>query len=350
MKLLPLKKPLFDVSFIIVNWNGKKNLETCLREVFKIKTKYTYEIVIVDNGSIDDSVSYLKNLVKSRNNIQLVLNKKNLGYAGGNNTGIIVTRGKILLLLNNDTYVEKNFLDPLVDFLLKNKKVAGVQPKIMNYPNKDIVDSVGSYFINTGFLYHIGHNKKSSNKKFNNSSEVFTMKGACMAFKREVLCEVGIFDDSYFAYFEETDLCQRMLMAGYKISYVPNSTIYHMGGETSKHLASSFVQYHSYKNRIRTYLKNFELKTLVWILPVHIIMCEIVSVMYLITFKFSLFLSIQRAFWWNFVGLRSLIKERKKIKRMKKVTDKEYLPGITKQVRWSYYYHLFATALSGYDE
>lgn len=341
------KKPL--VSVIIVNWNGFKNLKECIGSLKNVDYK-PLEIVVVDNGSRDESIKYLEKEKKSFGKLIIVKNKTNLGYAEGNNQGFEASNGDLILLLNNDTLVDKDFLEVLVNKLIKDKKIGGIQPKILSYPQKEVIDSIGSYFINTGFLYHLGHNKNDS-PKYNKDAEIFSMKGACMLFRREVIEKVGgIFDPDYFAYFEETDLCQRIWIAGYKVVYTSKSKIYHKGGETAKKLNSTFVLYNSYKNRFYTYLKNFELLTLVKVFPLHLIFCETSMIAYLLTFNFPLAIATQKALLWNMQNLKKIREGRKKIRQMRRVSDSSYLPKVTRRVRFSYYYHLFTTALAGYAD
>jgi len=337
------------VSIIILNYNEPELTVRCLESVLKIEYP-DFEIILVDNGS--DNISYLKSHIeefKTDKKIELIENKNNLGYAEGNNTGYKKSKGDLILFLNNDVIVKKDFLKPLVAALMSNEKIGAVQPKILMLPKRDTIDSVGSYFLTSGFLYHFGHNKKDQ-EKYQNQAEIFTMKGACMLFKKSVLEKTGVFDKEYFAYYEETDLCQRTWIAGYKILYIPTSTIYHKGGQTSNKFPSDFVQFHSYKNRIFTHCKNLEIKTLMKVLPSHLALCTFASIMYCVTGKFSLAYCIQKSIFWNLFNLKTILKRRREIKNLRKVGDNEYLPNVTKKVRASYYYHLFTTALSGYQD
>jgi len=341
------KNPL--VSIIIVNWNGLSQMKECLESLSKINYK-NYEVIISDNGSNDGSLEYLNKIKNRFPKLVVVENGENLGYAEGNNVGYEKAKGELILLLNNDTIITSGFLKPLVDTLLSNKNIGGVQPKILSYPKKEIIDSVGSYFISSGFLYHEGHNRKDKGK-YDTNTEIFTMKGACMLFRREVIEKVGgIFDPDYFAYFEETDLCQRIWIAGYKVVYTSKSKIYHKGGETAKKLNSAFVLYNSYKNRYYTYLKNFEFSTLLKVFPMHLIYCEISMIAYLLTLNFPSAIATQKALLWNLQNIKKIREGRGAIKKMRRIPDSSYLPKVTRSVRPSYYYHLFVTALAGYED
>lgn len=339
-------KPL--VSIIIVNWNGLVDLKACLASL-KVIAYPNYEIIIVDNGSTDGSQKYVRDQKTGIKNLTLIENKKNLGYAAGNNIGYKKAKGSFLLLLNNDTVIESDFLSVLVQRIIEDQTIGGIQPRILQYPNKKLIDSVGSYFIKTGFLYHYGHNKHDQ-RKYDQEGVIFTMKGACMLLRKSVIDAVGLFDPSYFAYFEETDLCMRIWLSGHRILYYPKAIIYHKGGETFKKLQLSFVLFHSYKNRMYTYAKNFELQTAIVIMPLHSSMCLLVTITYIVTGKFDSAYAIFKAFWWVTMHIATIVEERKKIAALRKIKDKDYLPQITKPVRVSYYYHLFTTSLRGYQD
>lgn len=336
------------VSVIIVNWNGSIQIKECLESLLKISYN-NYEIIVSDNGSTDGSLEYFIKVKNKFPKLIVVRNGKNLGYAEGNNVGYKEATGDLILFLNNDVVADKNFLEPLVTALMSSEKIGAVQPKILMLPKRDTIDSVGSYFLTSGFLYHFGHNKEDQ-KKYQHQAEIFTMKGACMLFRKSVLGKIGVFDKDYFAYYEETDLCQRTWIAGYKIFYIPASKIYHKGGQTSSKLPTDFVQFHSYKNRIFTHCKNLEFGTLIKILPLHLILCVLVSIMYCITGKFSLAYSIQKSIFWNLSHVKIIFQRRKEIKNIRNIRDTQYLPNLTKKVRINYYYHLFTTELAGYND
>lgn len=337
------------VSIIIVNWNGKKYLEKCLSSL-RAQNYKKVETILVDNGSADDSVSWVREKFPE---VKIIENDKNLGFAQANNIGYESSKGAYVLFLNNDTEVKKDFLIELVKVLEENKEIGGAQGKIflMGQPNR--LDSVGAFLTPTGFLYHFGVRKKDS-PKYSKRIYIHTAKGACMMFKRKVLEKVKvegeIFDQRYFAYFEESDLCHRVWLAGYKIVFVPNSVIYHEMGATSSKLRSSFIQYHSYKNRINSYIKNLGMRRLAQILPTHIILCELLSIYYLLKRDVGTNLSIQKAIFWNFVNIKNTLMKRRYVQRkIRKVNDQEIFPLIFKNVGLSYYYHLFS-GLSGYKD
>lgn len=337
------------VSVIIVNWNGKHFLKECLTSLYNQNYK-NIEVVFVDNNSKDGSVEYVK---RSFPKTKIIVNKENLGFAEANSVGYKETTGTYVLFLNNDTRVRKNFILELVKVLEKNKKIAGAQSKILLMDDPTKLDSVGAFLTNTGFLYHYGIAKKDS-LKYNKQIDLYSAKGACMMFKREVLEKIKvdgeIFDSRYFAYFEETDMCHRVWLAGYRIAFVPKSIMYHKMGGTSAKLDNAFVQYHSFKNRINSYIKNLGTFELLKILPIHILLCEVFALFSLFRFKFQLFLSIQKAILWNIVEISTTLSKRKYIQtKIRKRSDSSFFSTITSKVKINYYIHLLS-GLSAYED
>ena len=143
----------------------------------------------------------------------------------------------------------------------------------------------------------------------------------------------------------------RAYLAGYKIRYVPNSFIYHKGGNTAGMLPASFIQFHAYKNRIYTYMKNMEIGTLLKVMPVHLLLYLAVTGAFFLRGQFSLGFAVLRSIWWNIVNIPLILKKRKYLNtKIRKIRDRDYLHELTRQVRPSYYIHLFTTSLAGYKD
>lgn len=328
------------VSIVIVSWNGLRWLPECFGTLYKQNYK-NFEIIFVDNASNDGSVFWVK---KHYSKTQILVNKKNLGFAEGNNVGYRKARGDYILFLNNDTRVGKTFLTELVKVLESDEAIGGVQSKILLMDRPDIHDSVGAFLTPTGFLYHYGFGKKDQ-PKYDTQIDLYTAKGACMMFKKNVLSSIAIngdiFDPDYFAYFEESDMCHRIWLAGYRIVYAYKSVIHHKMGATSGGMDNSFIQYHSFKNRIRSYLKNFGALWLFTILPVHLLFCELYAFVSYIRGNWALGWAIERAYWWNIRNLGKTVALREFIqKRIRKVTDSEISALILKRPPVRYYTNL----------
>ena len=337
------------VSIIIVNWNARENLQECLHSLFKIDFQ-NYEVILIDNGSVDDSVKFVKSKYQA---VKVIESGKNLGFAGGNNLGFKHARGKYILFLNNDTIVTKNFLGKLVDFMEKRNDVGILQPKILFHrPDTALhhkINSIGSFLLSTGFLFHLNYGQKDKSR--NEPYEIFSAYGACFLARKSLLNKIGLFDDRYFAYFEETDLCHRTWLAGLKVMIVPGTYIYHKGAKTAQKLPSTFIQYHSFKNRLYTYLKNFDTPNLIKIFIPHLLVCEISSILYIIVKKPGYFLAIQKAVLWNVFNFNAMLAERKKVQKvLRKVKDNEFIPKLSKKVGIKYYYYLSSGNLENYRQ
>jgi GT2 family glycosyltransferase len=341
-----MKKPL--VSIIIVNWNGMRWLHDCFSSLAKQNYKH-YEIIFVDNASTDGSVAWVK---KRYPKTVCVINKENLGFADANNVGFRKVKGKYILFLNNDTRVTKTFLSELVKSLEQHADVAGVQSKMLLMDEPKKLDAIGAFFTNTGFLYHYGFHA-TDNKKLDKEIDLYTAKGACMMFRKSVLDKIAIkgniFDPSYFAYFEETDMCHRVWLSGYRIRYIPTSVIYHKAGGTSTAMNNAFIQYHSFKNRIQSYFTNLDTKTLWSVMPIHILLTIGFALVAFLRGKWRLGAAVFNAIGWNIRHLKATkIKRLYVQKYIRRLTDGELFPKIRRNQGISYYRKL-AGGLSLYQ-
>lgn len=336
------------VSIIIVNWNGMRFLDNCLGSLSKVKYKNT-EILFVDNASVDDSVSYVK---KNFPDIVILQNKNNLGYAGGHEGAFRKAKGELVLLLSTDTIVEENLLSELVKAICLEKNIGAVMPKLLMYPKKNLIDSIGSFFLTSGILYHVGRDKDQAKPQYNVSQEIFSGKGACMLFKKNVLDKTGLFDEDYFAYFEETDLCHRIWLSGNKVIYWPKTSVCHMQGGASKQMVPSFILFHSYKNILCTYIKNLSLKYLIKVLPMTLVIYQSGFLSYLFAREFSIAWAFQKSIIWNIYNLPVTLKKRRFVQnKIRAVSDDYFLPKVTRNVSLRYYYYLFTgEGLSKYHD
>lgn len=312
------------VSIIIVNWNGLSWLKMSLPSLAK-QTYKPVEIILVDNASTDDSVSWTR---KHFPNVKVLMNQENFGFAEGNNVGYREALGEYILLLNNDTRVKPDFLKELVAKMQSGRDIGAVQSKLLLMDDSKRLDSVGAFQTPTGFLFHWGFGKKDA-PKYDRTEDMYTAKGAAVMFRTDVLKTVemdhAMFDPLYFAYFEETDLCHRIWLSGKRVVYAPKSVVYHKMGGTSTGMDNAFIQYHSFKNRIRTYLKNMGWIWLMTLLPVHLVMCQLFAAASLTKGKFALWLSVQRSIWWNLVNIRDTLAKRRYIQSSLRMVQDSYI-------------------------
>lgn len=208
------------VSIIILNWNGGEDILECLKSVKDIDYP-DYEIIVVDNGSTDNSVERIR---KSFPNIELIQNNKNLGFPEGNNVGIRAATGNYVMLLNQDTVVGRGLLKDLVEAIEIDENIGIVGPMILYYNEPDKIWCAGSK-LNFGYTSHIG---KGLNKGlFSKSCSVDYITGCAMLIKKEVIDKIGLLDPEYFLYSEDADFCLRAKKAGYQCVYVSSPSVWH---------------------------------------------------------------------------------------------------------------------------
>jgi GT2 family glycosyltransferase len=238
------------VFIIILNWNGWKDTIECLKSLKKIGYP-NYQIVLVDNGSTDESVFQLKNFCSEDNEGLIFLeNQNNLGFAGGNNVGIkraLENQADYVLLLNNDTTVEPDFLTQLVKAAESDKKIGILGPKINFYDHKDRIWFLGgkiNRLLNKGT--HLYYDQIDSAENLPNKSfEVDYFTGCALLIKKEVIKKIGLMWDGYFLYYEDTDWNLKAKKNGWKIIIAPKAKIYHKVSRSTKPGSSSYVYYHT---------------------------------------------------------------------------------------------------------
>jgi len=338
------KYPL--VSIIIANWNGGKIWDNCLKSLSKIKYP-NWELIVVDNNSTDGSGDYSQDLKYKIKKTKLIKNKENLGFAPANNQGYEVSRGKYVLLLNNDTLVDSSLLNVLVNKMEKDLSVGVIQPKIKMMDNPSYLDNAGSFMTRTGFLQHWGFGEKDS-KQFNKEKEVFSAKGACMFIRRKIIQKVGLFDPVFMSYMEDSDFCWKTWLIGYKVIYYPETYILHKVGMSSKRMNQIAINYHSFKNRIRSLVKNLNFFNLFILLVPHIVILIFIGCYYLFKFQFQKANMIFRAIIWNIIHLPSTLKERKKIQALRKQSDSQIFKMGMKRMSFKEMFSHFRKVESNY--
>jgi hypothetical protein len=310
------------VSVIILNYNGLTFAEECVRSV--LYSNYSnFEVVIVDNGSTDGSYENLSQSFGAIPNVRIVRNSKNLGFAEGNNTGYSKCEGDIAVFLNVDTVVERGWLTSLVSNMTSDRRVGGAQCRLLDMKNQGIIDSTG------GFLDFLGYVYPRSSESPDGDAEIFYAEGAAMAFKREVLDHVSFggdpFDRSHFLYYEDSDLCWRVRLRGYKIIVVSSSVVYHFrggaGGRDLGYLRAFFFT----RSHIMTLIKNYNLHNLLWQLP-GLISIELGQSAILLLSKPRKALAKLKAIFWCLRDFRNIWMKRLFVQaRVRRIPDREVM-------------------------
>jgi GT2 family glycosyltransferase len=295
------------ISIIIVNYNGKKYLEECLNSIYSGSYK-NFEIIVVDNNSSDGSPKFVKNEFPK---VKLIEEKYNHGFTGGNNIGYENSNGEYIVLLNNDTKVEKNYLENFIKVFEEYPKCGVAQSKIVLYDNPEILDCAGSFWTPITLLYHYGFLKKSSLKEFNKTFKIFSAKGASMIIKKEVIEKVGLFDKDFWHYYEETDFCHRAINAGYEIYYYPKALCFHKIGISRGELnQENKILFSNTKNKFFSILKNFSFPDVILVLIKHFAALHFYIIILLLNRKFKEAGTIYKAIYWNIKNLPLILKKR----------------------------------------
>src|SRR3989338_4958404 len=323
------------VSVLIVTLLGGVNLRNCLISLKRNHFK-EYELVVVINGGRKDIEKEVHNVISDA---KILFLKSNLGFAAGNNEGLKKCLGKYILFLNDDTVIEPDMFDILVETLHKNNKIAVLQRKTIFTTGKLQVG--GDFLTATGFLYHYGYGKDPDDPIYNYPLIIFSANGNCMLVRRSIIKKVGLFDKDFYAYLEETDFCHRVWLAGYRVAYLPQAVVYHKGSETVRTLDKSIALYHPYKNRLCAYLKNLNLLNLIRIIPILIFMYQLITLYYLSRRKFIEAFYIQKALCWNIAFLPRILAKRRRIQlSIRKVPDYKFMDKVSYNPRLSYYLNL----------
>ncbi len=305
------------VSVVIPNWNGKKFLEACLPSL-ELQTFKNFEVIIVDNGSNDGSLEYITSGFPDYKIISL---PSNIGFSPAVNLGIEKAVGEYIFLLNNDTKVDKKCIEELVKVLEKKKDVGMVAAKMLNFYNPKIIDSAGDYIDVVGHANNIGLGEKDSTE-FNKEGYVFLVTGGGSLIRRKMFEKVGLFDNDYFAYFEDVDLGLRAQMQGFKGYYQPKAVIHHIHMATSKR-NPEFKEYLQYRNMTQTIIKDFPkgllLKDWNWL---RALLVNLNTVRYLFSVGYGM--AALKAELYVITHIFVLLRKRREVMRKKVVSD-EYI-------------------------
>lgn len=311
------------VSIIILNYNGKEFLKDCLDSVLG-QSYSDFEVILFDNCSSDGSVEFLKENYNTAK-VKAIVSEKNLGFAGGNNEALKHAVGDYIVLLNNDTIVEKNWLEELVCAVNIDENVGIAQSLVYTegIPLK--------YYEMNGTLNLFGHNvMRFFDISEDGIGDIFMVTGCSFIIKREVLNSVsGLFLDEYFAYAEDSYLSFKIKFAGYRSIHNSKSVVRHLGGATMKKYRSRFVTYYQERNRILNYLIFFSDSFRRKYYP-YLLMNLFLKFTYSLFFRKYSFMGLIKAYFWiirNSEWIESRRIEMNKIKRVKEEDVLKILSG-----------------------
>ena len=298
-----------DVSVVIVTWNGREHLDTCLAAV-AAQQSVSAETILVDNGSTDGSVEYVR---KTYPWVRLVALGENRGFAGGNNAGVREARGRYVAFLNNDTAASPDWLRRLLEGIDEASRVSLVTSRIVYMDRDDVLDSAGDGLLRWGGAFKHHHGAPAS--VAGDTREVFGVCGAACLMPKAVFEELGGFDEDFFASHEDVDLSYRARLRGYRCRYVADAIVRHRGSATIGRV-SRFSVFHGQRNLEWMYVKNTPGSLLLKTLPGHAIYTLAAAVHFTRQGRLGAFL---RAKWAALAGLPRMLRKRATVQRERKV-------------------------------
>jgi hypothetical protein len=252
-------KPEVDLSIIIVAWNVRDLVLDCLESIREAKLGVSYEVIVVDNGSADGTVEAVQAKYPSTRMLAL---PKNIGFGAGNNRGMEVMRGRHAVLLNSDTIVLPGGLEACVAFLDAHPEVGVVGPQLLN-PDRSKQNCIHnsptlvSELLGQSLLRRLFPRRYPSKLvDYDRPLEVEAVLGACLFARREVIEQVGLIDEAYFFFLEETDWCHRIRAAGWKVFHLPDPKVVHLYGESTKKKVPLRTRIEYYRSRETFFRKN----------------------------------------------------------------------------------------------
>ena len=240
------------VSVVTPNYNGERFLKTFF-ESLNNDSELIGEVIIIDNGSSDNSKEYIKNNTFNFP-VKLIENSQNLGFAPAVNQGISNAKYEYIFSLNNDTEVKKGCIKQMVDLISSSKDIFSVQAKMLQYDNKDLIDDVGDEYNLLAWTKKTGENHKSD--EYLEVREIFSSCAGAALYKKSLLEELGMFDSNFFAYMEDVDLAIRSKINGYHNLLCPQAIVYHVGSATSGSRHNEFKVRLAARNNVWVVYKN----------------------------------------------------------------------------------------------
>lgn len=310
------------IAVVILNWNGKDLLEKFLPSV--VKNSNDAAIYVADNASSDSSVAFVKTHYPE---ITIIQNDTNGGFAKGYNDALIHVNEDIYCLLNSDVEVTPNWIDPIATLFQQNKNIAIAQPKIKDYKMKSHFEYAGAA---GGFLDRLGYpfcrgrvfqTLEVDNGQYDDNTEIFWATGACMFIRKDVFHNLGGFDEDYFAHQEEIDLCWRAHNHGFKVYYIGESQVFHVGGATLANMnpKKTFL---NFRNSLYSITKNLPKRKVLPLIIARLFLDGIAGIRFLFQFKFLHLWAIIRAHFSYYYNFNKTFKKRGLIEK-----DIKYFEG-----------------------
>lgn len=324
------------ISVIVTTYNSEKYIKKCLDSVLRTKS-INFEIVVVDDGSTDNTVTELKRYSK-RNNVQIFLFKENKGPTARRNFGVKKARSGLILFLDADTILRPSAIISIVKRMAKAKEIGGILLKLILVDGT--LDSAGVFMSIFGLPYEVGAGENPDN--YEKETYIFGAKTAGLVISKKIFNKVGGFDEDYLIYGEDIDLSWRIQLAGYKFLFYPEASGIHFRGGTLSEATKHRIYYEGSKNNLSNLLKNASLKFLTLMVPLFLVSQIFLSLKLLITGNFALSAIIYKGVLWNVTHLPKTLRKRFQVQKYKKSDEIEkfmfgeipYISFFKKGFRW----------------
>lgn len=327
-------KPL--VSVLILTYNRTDLLKSCLESV--LKSDYpNLEFIVSDNGSVEDIVGFVKKNYLGRK-IKVVRLEENRGLTGGFNFGFKFCQGKYIMLLSNDTKIEKHAISLMVDVAEKDISIGIVSPMIIQMKNPKLLHHAGSFMTYSGFLYHYGILQNKDNKEYQKSYYIFSCNGAGFLIRKKAAEYCGLFEEDFFYFYDESDLCHRVWLSGYTIVYCPKANLLHLWSATMQG-ANPQIWYYNHRNHISSFIRNLSLPYLLLILFNFNLMLMLWFFINILKLKFDIVITLPRAYFWHLIHIRQTLTKRKIVQnKIRRISDTEIFKKCLVNPNWKYYF------------
>lgn len=313
-----------NCSLVIVNTNELHHLKTSLPSIFR-QNYPDCEVIVVDNSSTDGSINYIE---QSFPQIKIVRNQENLGYAAANNIGFEHASGDYIAVLNPDTKVEPDWLIELVSALEEDHRAAMATPKILLMEHPERINACGNDITLTGLTFCRGLDQLS--ETFLEAEDVPAVSGAAFVIRRSVLDQIGGFDESFFIYYEDTDLSLRSLLAGYKCLFVPTSVIFHEYSFKFSPRKCFFQE----RNRYYSLLKTLRWPTFIVLFP-ELMISEILAWGYVFLCGPDHVRNKFQSYVWLITNYKNILEGRHRVQSLRKINDKLLLNQLSHQLNFA---------------
>ena len=312
------------VSVVILTYNGKEFFDIIMPTLYA-QTYDNVEIVVVDNNSTDGSAEYVK---KNYPNVVLVENKENRGYCGGNNDGINVAKGEYIVIINDDNECDPDWLSEAIKVMESDPKVGVVGVKVLRRDDRISFDTAGVNLNKDCSVLIRGFGEKDHGQ-YDEACDVFSGAGNGVIFRRKMLDDIGLFDEDFWAHYDETDLCFRARLRGWKVMYAPKAVIYHIKYRKTGFGSLGYIFYGE-RNRIWTMVKSAPLRIILKS-PYYTIKRLLKEARTNTVDKYNavprvkIFFTIVKAWGSAIIGMPKMIRKRAEIQKTKQINTKQIL-------------------------